>query len=108
MDLTFLFEFLLKNLPTSIAIGLSLFSIGIASLLKYKQIDVDEKTTISSIHTKQVESLMEQIEMLSDELSKTREQLTNLHEQNINLMAELRNANRRIGELEVLIEKRST
>ena len=51
---------------------------------------------------------MEQIEMLSDELSKTREQLTNLHEQNINLMAELRNANRRIGELEVLIEKRSS
>jgi peptidoglycan hydrolase CwlO-like protein len=107
MDLTFLFEYLLKSLPTSIAIGLSLLSIGIASWLKYKKFDVEEKTSMSSIHTKQVESLMEQIEMLSDELSKTREQLTSLHEQNISLMQELRNANRRIGELEILIEKRS-
>jgi K+/H+ antiporter YhaU regulatory subunit KhtT len=107
MDITLLFEFLTKNLPTSISVTLSLFAIGIAAYLKFKQVDVDEKTSLSSIHAKQVESLMEQIELLSDELAKTREQLTNLHEQNISLMEELRNANRRIGELEILIDKRS-
>lgn len=96
---------LVKNLPPTASILLSFIAIGIAFYLQRKKINIEETTSISSTQQKQIDSLMTQIELLSQELEKTRQQLTELHNQNIELMKQLREANQRIGELEMLLDK---
>lgn len=96
---------LLKSVPPSASVLLSLLAIGIAFYLQKSKINIEKKTSISSAQQRQIDSLMAQITLLSDELEKTREQLSSLHSQNIELMTQLREANRRIGELETLLAK---
>lgn len=91
------------KLPTAISVSISLLALGLAFILNRRKVDIEAQTSISSATNRQVESLMSQILLLSNELERTREQLSLLHEQNIELMGELRAANRRIGELEMLI-----
>lgn len=94
-----------KNIPVAASAFLSLLVLFVAYVLQNRKINIEEKTSISSTQQKQLETLMHQITLLSDELDKTRDQLSELHNQNIELMTQLREANRRIGELEALLEK---
>lgn len=96
---------LIKNLPASASLVLSLIAIAVAFFLQHKKINIEETTSLSNTQQKQIDSLMSQITLLSEELGKTRDQLSNLHNQNIELMVQLREANRRIGELEALLDK---
>jgi hypothetical protein len=47
---------------------------------------------------------LEQVAFLSEELTKARKQLAEIHEQNIKLMEEVRESNKRIQELERMLE----
>lgn len=105
MEIAFQF---IKNLPPVASLFLSLLAIGIAFYLQKSKINIEKKTSITNAQQKQIDSLMQQITLLSDELGKTREQLSDLHNQNVELMTQLREANRRIGELETLLAKYTT
>ena len=105
MEIISSFLAITKSVPPGASVLLSLIAIFVAFMLQRKKINIEEKTSISTTQQKQIESLMAQITLLSDELEKTREQLSELHNQNIELMTQLREANRRIGELEALLDK---
>lgn len=107
MELTLDIGNTLQHLPTSLSFIASLGILTLGLWLKIKKSDVEEKKSESEIQIAQVESLMQQIKLLSDELDRTRKQLTELHLQNLELMEQLREANRRIGELELVLERRS-
>jgi peptidoglycan hydrolase CwlO-like protein len=108
MEFAITTENIIGNTPIVLSSFTSLLALAIASWLKFRKVDIEEKTSVGSSQAKQVELLMAQIDMLSEELTKTRKQLSELHEQNVQLMEELRSANRRIGELEILLDKRPT
>lgn len=91
------------SLPTTVSVLISGLSVLLAFWLNRRKVNIEEKTSISVTAAQQVEMLMSQIMMLSAELEKTRAQLSDLHAQNIDLMAEIRAANKRIGELEMSI-----
>lgn len=101
---------ILVNLTSQVngAVGLiiSLFAIVVVAWAGYKKVDVDERTSNSMVHERQIDSLINQIDLLSKELTLARNQLTEIHEQNINLMSHLRLANHRITELEVMLGAR--
>ncbi len=105
MELTLDIGNTLQHLPTSISLVASVGALFFGVWLKTKKINVEDKVSSSNIQVMQVESLMKQINLLSDELDKTRQQLTDLHLQNVQLMAQLREANKRIGELEASLNK---
>lgn len=92
------------ELPIAISALLSAAAIVLVFILNRRKVDIEENTSLSTATARQVDSLMAQIVLLSNELERTREQLSALHIQNIELMTELRAANRRIGELELLID----
>lgn len=98
---------LLSTVPAGVSMAISLATIGLVWYLNYKKVTVESEDAGSNIHQRQVTSLMAQIELLSKELNQAREQLTEIHEQNIQLMEQLRIANRRISELETLIDNRT-
>lgn len=108
MELTLGIDSLLGNMPTVVSVTLSVVALFFATWLKFKKVDIEEKTSVTSTQAKQVESLMAQIDQLSTQLHQTRQQLAELHEQNIHLMEELRTANKRITELETLLDKKPT
>ena len=97
---------LIERLPAAASLFLSLCVVAFGFWLKFKKSGTDNKVSENNIQIAQVESLMKQINLLSSELDRTRKQLTELHEQNIELMSELREANRRISELEFTLEQR--
>jgi len=97
---------ILEKLPTSYTLTVTLLAIIATLWIKYKKVVSEEKETDNSIRNVQVESLVQQITLLSSELEKTRTQLKELHDQNLELMTELRNANKRIGELEVALDRK--
>lgn len=90
----------LQRLPASLSFITSLGILILGVWLKIKKADAEEKKNESDIQIAQVESLMQQIKLLSDELDRTRKQLSDLHLQNLELMEQLREANKRISELE--------
>lgn len=96
---------LVDNAP-AVFTGLMTATAGIFGwILQRKKINIEDKTTSSMIEKTRIDSLISQIEMLSQELISTRHQITELHEQNIILMSQLREANKRISELEMSIER---
>lgn len=94
-----------SEFPGSLNLFLSLIVLAISLWLNIKKTSVLGEKTESEIQTAQVENLMQHIKLLSDELDKTRKQLSNLHKENIELMNQLREANKRISELEVSMKK---
>lgn len=106
MEFTVGIDSIIGNMPTVVSVSLSIIALFFATWLKFRKVDIEEKTSVTSTQAKQVESLMAQIDQLSASLTLTRQQLNDLHEQNIHLMEELRNANKRITELEIMLEKR--
>ena len=80
-----------------------LLAIITAGFFYIRKIDIEARTSTSSIELKRIESLMSQINQLNNELSETREELMKMHEQNMKLMLELRESNARISELEIML-----
>lgn len=105
MDLSVDLGTLLSNIPSSLSLIVTLSMLVFGFWIKNKTADSEEKNTNRAIQTKQVESLIQQIQLLSDELDKTRKQLSELHGQNIDLMGKLRDANRRISDLESTLSR---
>jgi uncharacterized coiled-coil protein SlyX len=103
MEMTLSLDQIINNAPTIVSGVSSVLAILLATWLKMRNVNVEEKTSAGSFQVKQIETLMSQIVMLSDELTKTRTQLSAMHEQNLKLMEELREANHRIGELEKML-----
>lgn len=93
--------------PTSLSLVISVLILAISIWLNIKKISTEDKKSENEIQVAQVESLMHQIKILSEELDKTRKQLSFLHKENIELMDKLREANRRISELELSLTKLS-
>lgn len=93
----------LEHLPSSLSIIGSIVFLGIGVWLKFRHSSVEVRKTDSEVHLAQVESLLNQVKMLSEELNLTRMQMADLHRQNLELMGQLREANKRIAELEVFL-----
>ena len=104
-DLEPLFKHL-TELPSSVSMALSIISALIAGWMYIKKVNIDEKTSNSSIQKIQITSLLEQIEMLSTDLTLARQQIRQLHEQNVQLMVELREANTRITAMESALDRK--
>lgn len=94
---------ILDNLPPLLSLATSVAFLAVGIWLKMRKTHVDERKTESDVHLAQIESLMSQVRMLSEELNHTRVQMSELHDQNLALMSQLREANMRIAELEVLL-----
>lgn len=82
---------------------ISLIALILGGWLYFRKTNIDQVTSVGSLQQKQISSLLEQIEFLSTELAKARSQLAEIHEQNIHLMEQIRESNKRIQELEVLL-----
>lgn len=82
---------------------ISLIALILGAWLYFRKTNVEQITGVGSLQQKQITSLMEQIGFLSAELTKARTQLSEIHEQNIHLMLQVRESNKRIQELEVLL-----
>lgn len=93
------------SLPATASVLISILAIGLTWFLNYKKVEVEDKNSFNNIQQQQVKSLMDQIELLSRELQQAREQLANIHNQNIQLMEQLRLSNRRISELEQILDR---
>lgn len=94
---------ILDNLPPVLSVVGSVLFLAVGVWLRWRKTHVDERRTESDVHLAQVESLMNQVRMLSEELIQTRVQMNELHTQNLELMGQLREANKRIAELEILL-----
>lgn len=106
MDFTKYALEIFKDAPTFISVGMSMITLGLLFFYHKRKNDIEEKGVEGSAHKQQIEVLMQQIELLSEELTQARTQLAQIHEQNIRLMEQLRKANIRISELEVLLASR--
>lgn len=95
----------LETLPTALSVSGSVLFLIVGLWLRLRKTNLEGRKTESDVHLAQVESLMSQVRLLSEELNQTREQMNVLHHQNLELMGQLREANRRIGELEVLLNE---
>lgn len=104
MELTPIVVALIENVPVAVSIGFAVVVAIVTFWLNWKKVDVEGVTSLSTMHISQIKSLIEQIELLSKELKEAREQLHAIHAQNVQLMEQVRASNRRIGELELLLE----
>ena len=95
----------ISDLPTTISVVFSLVALAITGFLHFRKVNIEDKTSSSSVHERQVKSLIDQIDQLSEDLKEARKQLQEIHNQNIELMKQLRNANHRIAELEIVIQE---
>ena len=105
MELMEILMVLIQNVPTTISMVLSVFAISMAIYLNGKKIKNESRSTEIDVHEKQVKLLLSQVEILSKDLATARDQLNIIHNQNIELMKQLRDANARIGELEILLSQ---
>jgi uncharacterized protein involved in exopolysaccharide biosynthesis len=107
MEITPIVVALIENVPAAVSVGFALVVAFVAFWISWKKLDVEGATSLSTMHNNQIKSLLEQIELLSKELKEAREQLHAIHEQNVLLMEQVRASNRRIGELELLLDQRA-
>jgi septal ring factor EnvC (AmiA/AmiB activator) len=105
MEMTIDVGTMFSNLPTTVSVLFSLIALAVTGFLHFRKVNIEDKTSSSSVHERQVKSLIEQIEQLSSDLTEARKQLQEIHNQNIELMKQLRNANHRIAELEIVIQE---
>lgn len=68
----------------------------------FKKINNDSRQLESTIHEKQINSLLSQLNSLTENLVQVRNQLTEIHTQNVELMRQLREAKLRVQELETM------
>lgn len=105
MELTPIIVALLENVPTVVSVTFAIAAASIAAWINFRKVDVEGVTSLGAVHNNQVKLLLEQIELLSNELREAREQLHQIHQQNVQLMEQVRASNRRIGELEQLLDE---
>jgi len=105
MEMTLDIGSFISDLPTTISVVFSLVALAITGFLHFRKVNIEDKTSSSSVHERQVKSLIDQIDQLSEDLKEARKQLQEIHNQNIELMKQLRNANHRIAELEIVIQE---
>jgi peptidoglycan hydrolase CwlO-like protein len=106
MDFSTVIIALLTDRSTITSLIFGSIIIGVSFWFTYRKNTNEEKETEGNIHSSQIKSLLDQIELLSKELTQAREQLTEIHTQNIILMEQVRSSNKRIGELESLLDRR--
>jgi TolA-binding protein len=105
MEMTVDMGNIFAHLPTTISVIFSLIALAITGFLHFRKVNIEDKTSSSSVHERQVKSLIDQIDQLSEDLKEARKQLQEIHNQNIELMKQLRNANHRIAELEIVLQE---
>lgn len=105
MELTPIIVAMLENVPTVVSVTFAIVAASIAAWINFRKVDVEGVTSLGAVHNNQVKLLLEQIELLSNELKEAREQLHLIHQQNVQLMEQVRASNRRIGELEQLLDE---
>lgn len=103
MDMIFQGAKLLELLPQGFGVIVACFLLGVGTYLRYKKTEQEERRNDVEMHKMQVETLMAQVKALSEQLEFTRVQLDKVHSQNISLMHQLRESDKRIGELEAVI-----
>ena len=108
MDISDILLATIKGAPTFLSVTMSAITLGLFFLYHKRKSDIDEKNATNNAAKQQIEVLMHQLEVLSNELTEARKQLTEIHDQNIKLMEQLRKANIRISELEVLLAARNS
>lgn len=80
-----------------------------ALCLKERQALITEHKLVVETNSISSKNLMDHINILNNELEKTRVQLTDLHNQNLELMEKIREANKKISELEnALVELKNS
>lgn len=84
---------------------ISFIALVIGGLLFFRKINIEQITSVGSLQQNQIKGLIEQIDFLSTELTKARTQIAEIHQQNIKLMEHIRDSNKRIQELENLLNK---
>lgn len=107
MDFTSLILEFLKDTPSFISVIMSTVAIFLLFLYHKKKNEIEERSLEETSHKHQIEVLMQEINLLSSELTQARAQLAEIHEQNIKLMEQLRKANMRINELEIILARRA-
>lgn len=93
----------LSNLPASWTVVFVAIALATAAFFQWKKLQLQERSSDSSAHHETMELLMKQIEILGKQLESTREQLNELHDRNVDLMNQLREANGKIAELELIL-----
>ena len=108
MDISDILLATIKDAPTFLSVTMSAITLGLFFWYHKRKSDIDEKNATNNAAKQQIEVLIHQLEVLSDELTEARKQLAEIHAQNIKLMEQLRKANIRISELEVLLAARNS
>ena len=96
-------DFLKVDYGNIASVIMGIISLAIGAYVFNRKTNLEEYTSRNLIHIDQTKSLLQQIEFLSEELTKARDQLTEIHRQNVELMEKLRQANKRIQDLELFI-----
>jgi chromosome segregation ATPase len=101
----------MELLSTFIAIATSVSSVELGFLalaaavfFQWRKTSLAERTAKSASYKEAMDGLLTQINALSNQLNSTREQLDELHDRNVDLMYQLREANSRIAELELILK----
>lgn len=105
MEITPIIVALVENVPAVVSVTFAVAAALVAAWINFRKVDVEGVTSLGAVHNNQVKLLLEQIELLSNELREAREQLHQIHQQNVQLMEQVRASNRRIGELEQLLDE---
>ena len=108
MDISDILLATIKDAPTFLSVTMYAITLGLFFWYHKRKSDIDEKNATNNAAKQQIEVLMHQLEVLSNELTEARKQLAEIHDQNIKLMEQLRKANIRISELEVLLAARNS
>ena len=82
---------LLKGDSPLLTPTIGLISLIIAGIFYFRKIDIDQKTSSSSIELKRIESLMSQLTLIDKDLDDCRNRNNELYEQNIELQMQMRN-----------------
>lgn len=83
----------------------SVAALAVMSYMLIRKANMDSKTVHAAIDQKHINGLIKQIETLSDELHDAREELTRIHTLNMKLLEEISDANIRIRELEMMVNR---
>lgn len=93
------------NISSAAAAIIAIAILIFAGVLYVKKTNIEEVTSVGTIHHQQIEALLDQVKFLSDELSKARDQISAIHEQNLRLMHQVRESSLKIQELEDVINR---
>lgn len=103
MEPLFTAFFTALNDSSGVSFVISFIALILGGWLYFRRTNIDQFTSVGSLQQAQIKSLLDQISFLSEELTKARSQLSEIHTQNIKLMEQIRESNKRIQELEIIL-----